>query len=153
MKTLDRSFKTGAALCFIFTLFIVHHGLAANGAGPILGTWLTRDRDAKISIYECGGKKYCGKIVWVKDGPKTDEKNPDAALRNRPVLGLEIMKGFSYEGKNRWAGGRLYDPKSGNTYRGVMRFEPPNRLRLRGYVLLPLFGRTDTWTKMEGPDR
>ena len=140
--------------CFVFALFLAQAALASvartassSGADAIMGLWLTGDRDAKVRIYACG-PKFCGKIVWVKNGPPTDRKNPNPALRNRPITGLTIMKGFSFR-TNQWVGGRLYDPKSGNTYRGSMRLASPNRLKLRGYVLLPLFGRTDIWTRVK----
>ncbi len=146
-------------LFFFWVFLMLSFAASATGAGTaslggaraILGVWLIGHRDAKVKIYKCGAKKqkFCGKIVWVKDGPPTDRKNPDPALRNRPILGLTIMKGFSFRA-NRWLGGRLYDPKSGNTYKGSMRLASPDRLELRGYVLLPLFGRTDTWTRVKG---
>ncbi len=144
------SFK-GKVPALVFILLLASEAPApAAGARAILGVWLTGDRDAKIKIYECGAEKFCGRIVWVKKGPPTDIKNPNPALRGRPIMGLAIMKGFSYSGKNKWTGGRLYDPKSGNTYRGSMRLASPNRLKLRGYVLLPVFGRSETWTRVRG---
>ncbi|MDA8169365.1 MAG: DUF2147 domain-containing protein [Nitrospiraceae bacterium] len=128
--------------------------VAHGAADDILGLWKDAKRDAIVRIYKCGDRKgsnnYCGSIAWVKDGPPTDIKNPDPALRGRPIQGLEILKGFSYEGKDEWAGGTLYDPKTGSTYKGHMRLASPDRLRLKGYVLLPLFGRTTTWTRARG---
>jgi uncharacterized protein (DUF2147 family) len=41
----------------------------------------------------------------------------------------------------------VYDPKSGKTYRGKMTFVSPNQLNLRGFIGIPLFGRTTTWTR------
>ncbi len=150
-----RSFKGVVTCGLVFVMLLSNAALASSssaGAHSILGVWLTGDRDAKINIYKCGAKakKICGRIVWAGKGPQTDIKNPNPALRSRPILGLKIMKGFSYAGKNKWDGGRLYDPKSGNTYRGSIRLASPDRLKLRGYILLPLFGRTDTWTRVRG---
>ena len=49
----------------------------------------------------------------------------------------------------RWAGGMIYDPNSGNTYKGTMRLVDRNTLKLRGYIGISLFGRSDTWTRVD----
>lgn len=121
-------------------------------AEEILGTWLTADGKAHVEIFQCGDR-YCGKIVWLSEPlenglPKRDKENPDEALRDRPILGLVLMRDFSYEGDATWAGGKVYDPESGDEYQGKMTLQDAKTLDLRGYVLLPLFGRTETWTRV-----
>ncbi len=119
--------------------------------GKILGEWLTAEGTSKIEIYK-EGNEFLGRISWLKeperDGkPRVDDKNPDAAQRNRPLMGLMILRGFSYDGDNEWTGGKIYDPKSGNDYSAKMELIDDHTLHLRGYVLVPLFGRTETWTR------
>jgi uncharacterized protein (DUF2147 family) len=132
----------------------------AFGAGmsDILGIWKTERDESKVEIFMCR-EKICGKIIWLKnpiytdsrDGkvgtPVIDRKNPDPALKNRPVLGLQILEGFTAEGSNNWGNGTCYDPKSGKTYRGKIHLAAPGRLELRGYIGIPLFGRTSVWTR------
>ncbi|BCS52671.1 DUF2147 domain-containing protein [Geobacter sp. SVR] len=98
-------------------------------------------------------EKICGKIVWLKEpvyldskeGPvgtaKVDQKNPDPALRNRPILGLEVMKHVAPAGEDMWEGGACYDPQSGKSYKCKMTLVPPDRLEMRGFVGISLFGR------------
>jgi uncharacterized protein (DUF2147 family) len=125
-------------------------------ARDILGIWLTTDGKAHIEIYQCGDL-YCGKIVWLSEPlengqPKRDKENPDEALRDRPIIGLILVRDFSYDGDGAWSGGKVYDPESGDEYQGKMSLKDAKTLDLRGYVLLPLFGRTETWTRVEtGP--
>jgi uncharacterized protein (DUF2147 family) len=128
------------------------------GTDDILGIWKTELDESKVEVYRCG-EKICGKIIWLKrpvytdssDGqpgtPVIDRKNPDPALRNRPLVGLEFMQGFSEQGDATWGGGTCYDPKSGKNYRGKMQLTAPERLELRGYIGIPLFGRTSVWTR------
>jgi uncharacterized protein (DUF2147 family) len=71
-------------------------------------------------------------------------------LREQPVLGLRIISDFNYDGEGVWSGGTVYDPESGNDYRGKMTLADDRTLELRGYVLIPLFGRSETWTRWEG---
>jgi len=76
-----------------------------------------------------------------------DHYNPDPALRERPVIGVQILTGLKPAG-DAWTGGAIYDPGSGSTYHCTLSLEGENRLRLRGYVGVPLFGRTTTWIRV-----
>ena len=140
-------------LCGVFTI----NAGAADGDG-VVGVWNSEHHDAKIEIFGCGSK-YCGKIVWMdeprytaedKEGRpgdlKLDTKNPDPALRNKTILGLQILNNFTFEGANRWTG-KVYDPESGNTYHATLSLGSADQLHLRGYILIPLLGRTSTWTR------
>ncbi len=104
-----------------------------------------------LRILPCG-PALCVEIAALSAGshPKTDTHNPDPRLRNRPLCGLRIGADFSQSDPQHARGGRLYDPKSGRTYRGQMT-AAGNLLELRGYVGLPLFGRTETWMRTLKP--
>jgi len=128
--------------------------MAADGEG-ILGLWYTEEKDCKVEIF-----KYCGRIVWLKDPlypadddmgmagrPVVDRENPNPALRSRPVMGLQLMEGFAYMGENTWQNGTIYDPERGKTYKCKLILSAPNRLDVRGFVGIPLFGRTSHWTR------
>ena len=60
-----------------------------------------------------------------------------------------MMGSFKPDSSNpgKWVGGWAYDPDGGSTYSGQMELADPNTLKLRGYVGIPLFGRTETWTR------
>ncbi len=118
----------------------------------IRGNWLTAEGESKIEIYRCDSVTLCGKIVWLRDPlkngkPVVDDKNPEDTLRTRPVMGLELLRGFTYAGDGVWSGGKIYDPKSGNDYSAKMTLVDSTNLDLRGYVVIPLFGRTERWTR------
>jgi uncharacterized protein (DUF2147 family) len=125
---------------------------AQNKASDVMGIWLTPgDNAAKIEIYKVGDKFY-GKIVWMQNPningkPKLDSNNPNSSKRNIPRLGLEIMKGFTFNGSDEWKNGDIYDPQSGKTYSGYMYLKDRNTLKLRGYVGFSFLGRTETWTR------
>jgi len=71
---------------------------------------------------------------------KTDDENPDPALRARPVVGISMFSEYDY--KDRLWQGKIYDPETGNTYNSRMEVDKDGRLKIRGYIGLPLFGRT-----------
>ena len=79
---------------------------------------------------------------------KLDELNPNEELRSRKRLGLKIMEGFIFKGKNTWEDGRIYKPTNGKTYGGTATLVNTNTLELKGYLLsLPFIGKTSTWTR------
>ncbi len=136
------------AAIFLFSLTIY----SQNKPDDIIGVWLTGGKEpAKIQIYKSGDKFY-GKIIWLKNPAengkqRVDGNNPDKAKRNNPVVGLVILKGFKFNGDDEWKGGDIYDPESGKTYSSYLYLKNPTTLKLRGYVGIALFGRTETWTR------
>jgi uncharacterized protein (DUF2147 family) len=119
----------------------------------IVGLWLTGDGDGWIEIQQ-DGDEFVGVVRGSpkpddNDPDRVDDKNPNPALRHRKLLGLTIMRGFRHNGEFRWSGGSIYDPNSGNTYKGNLRLVDRNTLKIRGFIGVSLFGRTDTWTRVQ----
>ncbi len=114
----------------------------------VLGEWVTPD-GSTVSIYRCGSD-VCAKIAAVSSRApsRVDTENPDPRERKRPLCGLEIGHGFRLTSPDHAEGGHIYDPESGNTYSGWMTSNG-NTLRLRGYVGISIFGRTETWTRAQ----
>jgi uncharacterized protein (DUF2147 family) len=138
---------------FILTFFLGLSIFAQDKTeDSITGNWYNQEKDAVIEIYK-SNDSFQGKIIWMKfpnnpDGtPKTDNLNPDEKLQKRERMGMVIMNGFKHDEDNVWNDGEIYDPKSGNTYSGTITLTSSNKLDLRGYVGLPIFGRTSSWTR------
>jgi uncharacterized protein (DUF2147 family) len=141
-------------------LFLTVSSVCSASVDDILGVWYNQEKDARIEIYKCG-VNYCGKVVWLQepnypegsqDGvpgtPKLDHNNPDPTRRRVPIIGLQIVRDFRYDGENKWADGNVYDPKNGKTYSGKITLVSPRQLNLRGYILgIPFLGRTAIWTR------
>jgi uncharacterized protein (DUF2147 family) len=74
--------------------------------------------------------------------------------RGPPQCGLQILQAQPIE-PGRWDG-RIADPSDGTTWHCTLRLEGQGRLdgqgvlKLRGYVLTPLLGSTQTWTPYAG---
>lgn len=107
----------------------------AHAAQPIAGRWLTEDGSAIIQVGPCGAST-CGKIATVvkhrPGAPTTDVNNPDARLRDRPMIGLPILSGFSQAG-NEWRG-RIYDPRNGKSYKSIVTRGENDTLRVKGCI-------------------
>lgn len=136
-------------LCITATLTVL-----AQKGDAILGKWLNPSGEDQIFIYK-KGDKYFGKLGWIKHPdengkPKVDKNNPDPALRTRPDLNLELLKDFTFDGEKTYEGGTIYDPKSGKTYSCKMTLtDNNNTLKIRGYIGISLFGRTEVWTRVK----
>ena len=130
----------------------------SDAPDEILGQWNSDGGDSRLEFYQCG-EKICGKIVWLKvpnyidsvDGPvgktKVDLKNPDPELRNKPILGLQVMQGLTAKGDKKWGNGICYDPESGKSYKCKMKLVSPGRLEVRGYIGISLIGRSFVLTR------
>ena|ERR1700741_2214586 len=133
-------------------LFVTLSSATAQHPDGIRGYWVSSDKNAKIEIFK-SGTKYYGRIVSCKamyeaDGRtiKKDSKNSDEKLRNRSLLHLVILSGFTYD-DGVWNDGELYYPKTGKTYSGIMKLKS-GTLEIRGYIGSTLFGKTTVWTRV-----
>jgi len=142
-------------LSLILSIFLIP-ALFAQNADQILGYWLTQDGDSQVKIFKATNGKYYGEIKWLKtpneeDGtPKLDDNNPDPDLQKKPVLGLQILKGFNYDNDDKeWVDGTIYDPKNGKTYKCFMWFEEGDdvTLHVKGFIGISLIGREVEWKR------
>lgn len=120
----------------------------ASQGDAILGIWTNPAKDAKFEIYN-EDNVYFGKIIWGSREETRDVENPDPNLRDRDLIGLVILKDFVFDGEESWEDGTIYDPNNGKTYSCVLTLKSANKLNVRGYVGISLFGRTEIWTKIE----
>jgi len=120
------------------------------------GEWWAEGGAARVRIDDCD-EGLCGRVIWLRhplgeNGCElADIENPDPALRDRPVEGLQIMGGLAADSTASvptWRDGWIYDPGGGRTYRATLRMRGPDRLELRGYVGFELLGRTATWIRV-----
>lgn len=130
---------------------------AAEGT-EVIGQWLTPNDGAVIEIYR-DGERFNGRIValreptYPQDYPegslagktRRDINNPDTSLRNRTIVGVNLIEGHDYIGEGRYQGGFIYDPRDGGTYQSEMSLQSDGTLAVRGFVGIPLFGKTQVW--------
>jgi uncharacterized protein (DUF2147 family) len=102
-----------------------------------------------IEVYEKDGKAYA-KIIEIKDETKR------AALcnyckgekKNKPVLGMDILTGLEKD-DDEWSGGTILDPRNGKIYQCYIKLVNANKLKLRGYIGISLFGKTEYMERSE----
>ena len=111
-------------------------GLALAGEGAT-GVWKLESGKVTVRIPPCG-PNLCGTIVGLakplnkKGQPKLDKKNPNEALRSRPVIGLTILANMKPAGENRWKG-TIYNADDGRTYASYMKLSGDD-MKVKGCV-------------------
>lgn len=135
-------FATLLAFCLAYTVN------ASPTASGIEGLWSTGSGGGVVRVARCGDA-YCGTLVHaavLSTRPDArDMRNPDPALRTRPLRGIVVLKNFR-GGANRWSGGPLYDPESGSGAKtGTLTLLPDGKLQVQGCV--SIFCKTKIWTR------
>jgi uncharacterized protein (DUF2147 family) len=122
------------------------------------GVWKTIDdktktEKAQIRITEAGGV-YSAKIEKLlasdaKQDAVCDKCSDDR--KDKPIVGMEIMRGVKRsDSDNTWDGGTILDAAEGKVYKvRLQTADGGKKLEVRGYVGMPMMGRTQTWIRVE----
>ena len=131
---------------FIAVLAFVLAPALALAADPS-GLW-SRTNDAGETHIRIApsGSVFTGTIEWMEN-PRNDTENPDPALQDRPLVGVQIFNDMAQVSDVKWEGS-LYNPEDGNTYEGSLTVIDANTLELEGCVRIIIFPicDSDTWT-------
>lgn len=133
-------------------LFLVFFSISMNSQS-IVGKWKTIDDetgDAKsvVEVFSKSGKIYA-KVVEILE---PENKNRVCTKcsgedKNKPILGLTIIKGLSKDGSE-YNSGEILDPKNGKLYKCALSLESKDKLKVRGYIGFSLLGRTQYWYRV-----
>jgi uncharacterized protein (DUF2147 family) len=148
LASIMRPFAWTSAAAVLLTGILQAGGAAAADPRPI-GEWRTANGRANIRIVDCDGVLW-GVISWEKD-PGVDSENPDPTRRDRPILGLPILRAMKPTRPGLWEG-EVYNAENGKTYASRISLTAADVLRIEGCVLGFLCGGED-WSrvKADGP--
>jgi uncharacterized protein (DUF2147 family) len=141
----------------ITTSLLLAGGAFAQDTSSAVGLWKNIDDHtgkpkALIRITEANGELR-GKIEKLLRDPSQDQ-NPKCIkcggeLKDQPILGMTIINGMKKDG-NEYNGGTILDPDNGKVYKSKMSLaDDGKKLNVRGYIGVPLLGRTQTWVREE----
>ena len=94
-----------------------------------------------------------GKIEKLFRAPG-EEQNPVCdkctdARKNQPIIGMVFMSGLKKDGQE-YSGGEILDPDNGKVYKSKLKVaDGGKKLEVRGYIGVPLLGRSQTWLRQE----
>ena len=126
---------------------------SSSGGSPV-GLWRTVDdrtgrERSLVRIIDSGDGVLVGRVEKVLEAvpPNAICEKCDDDRRNQPVIGLEIIRGLKPRG-GVWADGRILNPEDGKIYHlKATPLDGGQKLEMRGYIGLPLFGRTQVWIR------
>ena len=131
----------------------------AQATSPV-GLWKTVDDATKkekslVRIVETNGV-YSGRIEKLLDPTMapTDPvcKECSDERRDKPILGMTIVRNMKQSGddKSVFEGGDILDPNNGKVYKSKLKLiDNGAKLDVRGYIGVPMLGRTQTWIRAE----
>ncbi len=133
----------------VFTL-ISGVSVAQNNPDAIVGKWITfPQKNLIVEVYK-DRNEYKAKIDWFNDrddpskpmNKRLDENNPEPALRNRKLLGMQVLQSLLYNASsNKWESGKIYDAKSGRTWSSMAWLTKDGILRVRGFWHFEFIGK------------
>jgi len=136
-----------AALALLVIAFGMVYGCdAAPAAAEAIapnGLWLSASGYLEIEVAPCG-EALCGKVTKVRENrsmagtPLSEAQSP---------LGMKILTDMKPTGKGTFRGS-IYNRDNGKTYDCEIRSLSSDRLQVRAYKLIPLFGKTQIWTRV-----
>jgi uncharacterized protein (DUF2147 family) len=140
---------------FVPLMLIFFSSFAQNTEGDkVIGVWLSEKKDARVEFFR-RDNKYYGKLLWgaemyEADGktPLKDTENPDVSSRTRSRLNLVIISGLTYN-DGEYTDGKLYDARNGHTYSLKLKLTSIDKLEMRGFMGISLFGQTISWTRVK----
>jgi uncharacterized protein (DUF2147 family) len=142
VRFIDIAPRLGLAALFGLALAI---GPARAERAGVVGAWFTEDGNGVVAIEPCGDA-LCGRIVGIVRSPR-DPIPKD--VHGDSQCGLTIIREERPTGDGAWLG-KVTDPRDGTTYRARLWLDPMGNLRVRGFLVLPLLGQTQTWRPFSG---
>ncbi len=117
------------------------------------GRWKTIDDQTGkpksiVEITRAADGSYTGKIVELlnpsKPNPVCDKCKDDR--KNKPITGMEIIRGMKADGANQWSGGTILKPDEGKVYKSKMQLlEDGKKLEVSGCIAF--ICKSQTWLR------
>lgn len=158
-----KNFLSKHAFKYLLILIVVltaTNRLAAQNINPadkILGKWISVQKNVIVDVYQYDKDKFGAKLIWFDDSDdrskpmntRTDYKNPDEALRNRKLIGMQVLEGLAFDPETgTWENGMIYDAKSGRTWNSAAYIVDNNLLKVSGYWHFKFLGKSMVFKRL-----
>ncbi len=133
-------------LAVVATIAISITAAKAEPPPTPLGRWVTESGNFEVDVAKCGDA-LCGTVVKVLANRSMSSAGAETqAADTRPALGMTILSGFRPASGGELKG-EIYNRENAKTYTATITPAKVDQLLVRGYVLLPLFGKTQVWRR------
>ncbi|TWR25777.1 DUF2147 domain-containing protein [Mucilaginibacter pallidiroseus] len=143
-------------LALIMYTGINYHTKGGAAADQICGKWESEEKNLIVQVYK-DDNEYKARVVWFNngDGDKvmytyTDKHNPNPALRNRKVLGMDVVDNLVYSPESQsWENGIIYDASSGRHWNSCARIDKDGKLKVKGYWKFKFIGKSINFKRID----
>ena len=149
------------ANCIVMVFLLLISGCCVAAEPSPVGYWKTVDdvtgkAKSIIQITESSNHTLSGKILKII--PRLGQQQQEFCTacqgerHNARILGMQVLEGLSklQQPARAWSGGVIVDPKNGKSYQCAIALSKNGQLlNVRGYMGMPLFGRTQTWVRVK----
>lgn len=134
----------------VLLLFLAIQISAQNTKDDVLGRWISTDKSVAVNVYR-EGNIFKAKVIWFDErlgsgtpmNTRIDSHNPNSKMRNRKVIGMDILENLNYNPANlRWENGKIYDASSGRTWDTFAEIQKDGKLFVRGFWKFTWIGKT-----------
>ena len=122
-------------------------GRAMADPAGIEGFWITESGNVLVEVAPCG-EALCGTIVEVLSNASMSEIGKEMPA-DAPGVGTMILIDLVASGEGQWSG-EIFNRENGKTYSCKVGLASARQMTVRGYVGLPLFGKTQVWRRADG---
>jgi uncharacterized protein (DUF2147 family) len=136
---------------FFFCLYFL---FALNINAQITGTWYNIDDEdgepkSHISIYENDGKLEAKVIKLLPNATLKICSSCEGQNKDKPIEGMNILWNLKKVSKTEYEDGTILNPKNGKVYDCFISLEEQDKLKVRGYLGVSLFGKTQYWYRVK----
>ena len=144
-------------LSFISSIFCMYT-YAIEPVNTPEGYWKTIDSTTGqpksiVKIWKTPNQVLMGKVIKLFSQKGNSRLRRCLACRglqyNQPIIGMTVLSGLQPQ-QHQWSNGRLLNPENGKIYSCALRaIDHGNKLNVRNYIGLPMFGRAETWERVD----
>jgi uncharacterized protein (DUF2147 family) len=137
------------------TLAFTFMCLSLFSQNKFVGIWQNfDDEDGKakshIEISEKNGQLAAKVIKLLPNAKLKVCASCTGANKDKPIEGMSILSGMTKVSDTEYSGGDILNPKNGKLYSCTITLENGGKkLKVRGYVGVPMFGKTQYWEKVK----
>ena len=128
---------------------------AQKSGDAVLGKWIATDKSVAVEVYKISNQ-FRAKVIWFDENlgsgipmeQRIDDENPNPKLRDRKILGLEILNGLTYDSNTKsWENGKIYDATSGRYWDSSAKMHQ-GLLKVRGFWKFKWIGKSMTFKRI-----
>ena len=160
LRLMKRLFPHSLGMLSLCCVTILAQGQAVPTPDPAVGVWKTIDDKTNepaslIKIEQINGVLE-GTIIKTfpskNEPPLVNCKLCKDERKDKPLIGMKIMTDLKPDQPGYWSGGKILDPDEGEIYKVKVSTADGKKMDVRGYIGIPLLGRTQVWYKVEPQD-